>query len=308
MPERLQGIRELLEGLSLVELRVIETLAVILILMLLRAVIVFSVRRNVSDAHVRYHWTKGISYAIVFAALFLVGRIWFVGFRSIATFLGLVAAGLVLALKEPVLNMAGWLFILWRRPFALGDRVQVGSHSGDVIDRRLFQFTVLEIGEWVDADQSTGRIVHIPNGRVFTEAVANYTRGFPYLWNEVSLAVTFESDWRRARQLLLEVAERRGRLLTPADEARVLAESQNVMIFYSTLAPTVYVRGSERGVMLTLRYICGPRERRGTEQAIWEDILDEFGRDESIDFAYPTQRFFHRDVEGRTLRGEARPQ
>jgi small-conductance mechanosensitive channel len=287
------------------EARVVETIVVMAVLGLVRLLLLMVLRRQVTDARSRYHWNKGITYITAILGVFVIGRIWFIGFRTFATFLGLVSAGLVLALKEPVSNIAGWFFIMWRRPFVLGDRIQVGEYAGDVIDRRLFQFSLLEIGNWVNADQSTGRIIHVPNGRVFVEPVANYTRGFPYLWNEVNITLTFESDWRAAKDLLLRILQRQDRRLSEEAEQRVLAESQASMIFYSTLAPAVYTRVTERGVMLTARYICGARERRGTEHAIWEDVLDAFGARPGIDFAYPTQRFFDRDVEERTLRAGA---
>jgi small-conductance mechanosensitive channel len=294
--ERWSGV---LSELGVVEVRLLETAAVIAVLMLLRSLSVLLVGRNVQDARVRYHTGKVISYATAFIGLFLIGRIWFVGFRSIATFLGIVAVGLVLALKEPVLNMAGWLFLLWRRPFVLGDRIQIGDVAGDVIDRRLFQFSILEIGNWVDADQSTGRIIHVPNGRLFTEPLANYTAAFPYVWNELPVAVTFESNWREAKRLLLEIGERHR--LGAEIEAQILSESRHYLIFYSTLAPAVYTRGAEHGVLLTLRYMCGARARRGTMHAIWEDVLDAFTARADIDLAYPTQRFFDRGGEQRTL-------
>jgi small-conductance mechanosensitive channel len=295
-----ERVSTLIGEFGLVEVRLLETAAILLVLMLLRSIAGVIIARNVQDARARYHWGKGISYATAFLGLFVIGRIWFVGFRSIATFLGIVAAGLVISLKEPVANMAGWLFLLWRRPFVLGDRIQIGEHAGDVIDRRLFQFTILEIGNWVGADQSTGRIIHIPNGRLFQEPLANYTRVFPYIWNELNVHVTFESNWREAKRLLHEIAERH-RL--PADtEAEILARGQEFMIFYSTLAPTVYVAGGDRGVQLSLRYLCGARQRRGSEQKIWEDLLDAVSRRSDIDFAYPTQRFFDRNLEERTLR------
>jgi small-conductance mechanosensitive channel len=289
--------------LGTIEVRMIETIAVLLLLIILRAIAGMLIRRNVSDARSRYHWGKGVSYATALVGLLVIGRIWFLGFRSVATFLGLVAAGLVITLKEPVLNMAGWIFLLWRRPFVVGDRIQIGDHAGDVIDRRLFQFSILEIGNWIDADQSTGRIIHIPNGRLFQEPLANFTRAFPYLWNEVSVPVTFESNWREAKRLLLAIAERHS--LDPEQEAKILSESQHYMIFYSTLRPTVYTRGGEYGVILTVRYICGARARRGTAQAIWEDVLDAFADRGDIDFAYPTRRLFDRVAEERTLRTPA---
>lgn len=295
-----------LAELGAVEIRIIESMVLIALLVVARSIASRIIGRRVQDAHVRYHWNKALSYTVAIVGILLIGRIWFVGLGSLATVLGLVAAGLVITLKEPVLNMAGWAFLLWRRPFVVGDRIQVGQHAGDVIDRRLFQFSILEVGNWVDADQSTGRIIHIPNGRLFTEPQANYTKAFPYLWNEVSATVTFESNWREAKRLLLEIGERHR--MDPELEKQVLARTDEYLIFYSTLAPTVYVRGGEYGIVLTLRYMCGARQRRGTEQAIWEDLLDAFGAREDVDLAYRTQRFFDRAVEGRTLRPGEGPQ
>jgi small-conductance mechanosensitive channel len=292
-----------LAELGMVELRIVESALLITLLVVARSLLIRLIRRNVHEPRQRYHWSKAASYATAFIGIFLVGRIWFVGFRSVATFLGLVAAGLVITLKEPVLNMAGWVFLLWRRPFVVGDRIQIGEHAGDVIDRRLFQFSILEVGNWVGADQSTGRIIHVPNGRLFTEPLANYTKAFPYVWNEVTVVITFESNWREARRLLREVGERHR--LDPQVEAQLLGQSNEYLIFYSTVAPAVYLRGSEYGVQLSLRYMCGARQRRGTEQSVWEGILDGFGGRDDIDFAYPTQRFFDRGVEQRTLRSPA---
>src|SRR5437870_943240 len=102
-------------------------------------------------SRLRYRWQKATAYITTPIALLIVGRIWFAGFQSIATFLGLVSAGIAIALKDILVNLAGWVFIIWRRPFALGDRIQIGQHAGDVIDVRLFQFTLNEIGNWVQA-------------------------------------------------------------------------------------------------------------------------------------------------------------
>ena len=93
--------------------------------------------------------------------------------------------------------MAGWLFIVGKRPFTVGDRIEVDGSAGDVIDVSLFQFTMLEIGNWVDADQSTGRIIHVPNRFAFNKSLANFTQSFGFIWNEANVLITFESDWER---------------------------------------------------------------------------------------------------------------
>ena len=296
-----------LSDLTRVEMRLIETALLLLALLVVRTLIVVILRRQVADDRTRYHWRKGVTYALGVIGLFVAGRIWFEGFRSIATFLGIAAAGFVIALKEPLSNVAAWFFLIWRRPFVLGDRIQVNGHIGDVIDIRIFEFSLLEVGNWIGADQSTGRVIHVPNGLVFTQPVANYTRGFPYIWNELEIVVTFESNWRAAKQVLLEAAERHGHSLSEEAEAEVLALGRRFMIFYSTLAPTVYTRISERGIAFAVRYVCDPRARRDSEQAIWEAALDAFAAHADIDLAYPTQRFFDRAQEDRTLAPTAGP-
>ncbi|MGY8778909.1 MAG: mechanosensitive ion channel domain-containing protein, partial [Longimicrobiales bacterium] len=90
--------------------------------------------------------SANVAFAI--AALFLT-QVWFTALRSVGTFLGLLSAGLAISLKDLVADLAGWAFIAWRRPFELGDRIQIGDHAGDVVDRSLFQFTIMEIGNWV---------------------------------------------------------------------------------------------------------------------------------------------------------------
>lgn len=173
----------------------------------LRWLILKLVWRQTEDLQVRYKWQKISGYAAFVLTVLLVGRVLSEGFHSVATFLGLLTAGLAIALKDPLVNLVGWMLIIWRRPFAVGDRIQIGSHAGDVMDLTVFRFTLAEIGNWVHADQITGRIVHIPNGKVFVEPVAIYSRGMhDFIWNEVAVLVTFESNWKRAKDILNEIA------------------------------------------------------------------------------------------------------
>jgi small-conductance mechanosensitive channel len=198
-----------------------------------------------------------------------------------------------------VANLAGWAFIVWSRPFEVGDRVQIGSHAGDVIDLHLLQFTLNEIGNWVDADQSTGRIIHVPNGRVLSEPIANYDKGFRYIWNEIPVTVTFESNWKKAKQILEGVAERHAEHLTEQLERDLLEASRQYLIAYTKLTPIVYTKAASDGVCLTLRYLIRSRFRRGSENAIWQDVLEAFAAAPDIDFAYPTAREFRNFIEGK---------
>lgn len=271
--------------------RLLATVTILLVLWILRRIVLSFVHRRVTEGKARYNWRKGTAYVIYGLGIFLVFRVWFEGMGPLATYLGLLSAGLAVALKDPIANVAGWIFIIWRRPFEVGDRIQIGDHAGDVIDQRIFQLTLLEIRNWVEADQSTGRIIHIPNGKIFTQEQANYTKGFGYIWDEVRVPVTFESDWRKAKMILQEIADAQDDLQEAARE-RVREASQKYLIFYDKLTPRVYTSVRESGVLLTIRYLCEPRSRRGRQEMIWEAILDRFHAEPDIRFAYPTQRFY----------------
>jgi small-conductance mechanosensitive channel len=275
------------------------SVAVIAGLSLLRLLGVRLINRGIDDVRLRYRVRKGFTYAAVLLGVIIIGAMWVEGVRSLVTYLGLLSAGIAIALKDLLENIAGWAFIVWRRPFRVGERIEIGEHSGDVIDIRVFQFTLLEIGNWVDADQSTGRIIHVPCGIALREPLANYSRGFHYIWHEIPVLVTFESDWRKAKRLMLDIVERDADKLSEAAQRRLREASERYLIFYDTLTPTVYTKVHDSGVLLTVRYLCEPRRRRGTEEAIWEDVLEEFAKHDDIDFAYPTQRFYDNRTESK---------
>ncbi|MCK4508872.1 MAG: mechanosensitive ion channel family protein [Desulfuromonadales bacterium] len=280
------------------ESKIFYTILALVVFWLIRRLCLIVFLRD-REVKVQYRIRKTIAYITYPLAFLVIGRIWFAGFQAVSTYLGLLSAGLAIALQTPLVNLAGWAFILWRQPFKVGDRIEIGNDRGDVIDQRIFMFSLMEIGNWVDADQSTGRVIHLPNGKIFTDVMANYSQGFQHIWNEIPVLVTFESDWRKAKQLLDDIAQKHGASLTDSAAKKLREAAHKFMIFYSKLTPKVYTTVKDCGVMLTIRYLCEPRKRRGSEQEIWEDILDAFAAHDNIDFAYPTQRFYHNNTEGK---------
>lgn len=277
----------------------LATLLAILLLIIIQRILLLFVYRRTKDVRVRYRWRKTATYITFGVGVFIVGSIWFRGFQSLSTYLGLLSAGVAIAMQAPLVNLAGWFFLLWRKPFSVGDRIQIGDVRGDVIDQRIFMFSLLEIGNRVDAEQSTGRLMHIPNGKVFTEPLANYTDGFQYIWNEIPVLVTFESNWEKAKEILENIINTQSEELTKNAEAELKEIAGKMMIYLSKLTPIVYTSVKDSGILLTIRYLCNPRGRRGSEQKIWEDILRAFAKCGDIDLAYPTQRRFFHNLEGK---------
>ena len=148
--------------------KIIVSVIIVLLVWLVRLIILRLVWKTTNNHKSRYLWKRIMSFVAPITVIILIGMVWVNAFRHVGTFLGLLSAGIAIALKDLLENMAGWLFIVIRKPFTVGDRVQIGEDKGDIIDIRLFQFTILEVGNRIDAEQSTGRIIHIPNRRVFT--------------------------------------------------------------------------------------------------------------------------------------------
>jgi len=282
--------------------RAVETLGVVFVFTVLQRLVARALARTVSDPAVRYGANKVIGYGLGLVGIVVVLRIWIQDVGSVATYLGIVSAGLAIALQEPIANLFGFGFILWRRPFEVGDRVEIGPHAGDVVDVRLFQFTVLEVGNWVRADQSTGRVIHIPNGWVFRHATANFNRGIDHIWNELPVTVTFESDWRLAKSVLSQILTESSQVAEETIKARIDAAANRYFIKYMNLTPIVWTSVSDDGIVLTLRYLCDPRKRRASASDLWEKILDEFAKLDAVDFAYKTTRHFDNLAEGKSGR------
>ena len=284
---------------SSIQVKFLASFIAILVFIIIRRVVLKIIFKKTNDAMIRYRWQKTTTYIVYTLTLIIIGRIWFKGIQSIATYLGLLSAGVAIALKDPLTNVVGWFFILSRTPFAIGDRIQVGTHSGDVIDINFFKFTLMEIGHWGEGEQSSGRIIHIPNGKVFTETLANYGKGFKYIWNEVPVLLTFESDWKTAKNILQKISEKHSEHVPKAAARKFKETSKLFMMYKPNFNPQVYTKVLDSGISFSIRYLCNPRKRRETAQFIWEDILNEFSKTNDVDFAYPTTRFYDNKTEGK---------
>lgn len=302
----MDAINDLLAHLSRVSglevpvlIKLLNTIIVLLLAPIVQWIILGVIRRRASDPTTVYRALVVLRYALGALVLIALAFIWISGVKQLATYISIIGAGLVIALQDTISNLAGFVFIVGRKPFQLGDRIEIDGIAGDVVDIRIFQFTVVEIKNWVDADQSTGRIVHIPNRKVMLEPTANFTTGFEYIWDEVGVLVTFESDWRAAKQILWDVAQRQCEHFSPKAEEQLRRTAQRYLIIAGKITPIVYTTVRDSGVLLTLRYLTKARQRRGNQQSIWEAILDAFAAHDNIDFAYPTTRFYDNRAEGK---------
>ncbi len=263
-------------------LRFLTSIVLIIVAIYLYKLITLLLHHLITDVILYYKVKTIVGYFIVLPLLIFIFFLWANSMGDMTTYFGLLSAGIAIALKDIIINIASWVFIILRKPFNVGDRIQVGEVSGDVIDQRMFHFTLMEIKNWVDGDQSTGRIIHVPNYKVFSDSMANYSKGFYYIWNEINVHLTLDSDWQKAKDILLKILNSHAEHLSKEAESKVRDASRKYMIYYTKLTPTVYTTVKDQNIQLSLRYLCQPKNRRNSNHEIWEHILIAFKEEKDI--------------------------
>lgn len=208
--------------------------------------------------------------------------------------IGAMLATLAIGMRDLIANIVGWMIIASHKGFQTGDRIQLGDTIGDVIDIGLIRTTIAEIGSWADhGEQSTGRLISVPNSVILTKEIINYNRGFDTMWNEIEIMVTFESNWEKAEHILSEIAtfDFEKRKDSFAEKMRIV--KRDFMVTYNYISPKVYVTIVDSGVRLVVRHMVYIRERRTVSDEIARTILKSFNKEPDIDFAYNTVRYFN---------------
>jgi small-conductance mechanosensitive channel len=276
--------------LKSVYLKAIKTGIILGVGYLIMLLVVGMINRRVKDLKLRHLLRKNTVYALNVVIIVSIFYVWAQHMQSLTIFLSAIGAGVALALHEVILCVAGWITILIRKPFEVGDRIEFGGVKGDVIDFRMLSTSMLEIGNWVDSDQSTGRIVEVPNGNLFKMPCFNYSRGFEFIWNEIKIMVTFESDWKKAKDIMLKHANDEAKDMEDIVKRKINKMTLRYMIFFDKLTPVVYTDIKDSGIELTLRYLTEALKRRTSQDSLCGGILEDFEKEKSVHFAYTTYR------------------
>jgi small-conductance mechanosensitive channel len=265
---------------------IVFVLVVVLLVRLLRA-LTHRLLRERAQVRVEF-WTRQAVNLTGAVLLFLgVVSIWFDDPTRLTTGLGLVTAGLAFALQRVVTALAGYVIILRGRTFNVGDRIVMGGVRGDVIALDFTQTTIMEMGQpppvqqadpamWVRSRQYTGRIVTVSNARIFDEPVYNYTRDFPFLWEELQIAVPYSADREQAERILLEAAERHSVALSELSEEALREMRRRYFMEAADVRTRAYLRLTENRLEMTVRFVAREHGVREQKDAISREILRDF--------------------------------
>ncbi|WP_147803270.1 mechanosensitive ion channel family protein [Alkalicoccus halolimnae] len=253
---------------------IIAAVGVMLLLVLMR-ILKKTLGRYVKDDDNWYRTRKAVNvFGFLLIAIFLA-VLYSDMLGGITVVLGVASAGIAFSLREVIASIAGWLTILVGGMFGTGDRVRLGGVTGDVIDIGVLRTTIMETGDWVDADLYNGRIVKIANSFVFTSPVYNYSTDFPFLWDEITLPIKFGSDYTFTREMIRSTAEREIGMYREETEEYWNRMVRKFIIEDAKTDPMVTLSVNDNWVEFTLRYVVDYKSRRKTKDILFTSILEQ---------------------------------
>ncbi len=231
-------------------------------------------------------WSRqGVKLVTVIILVAGIALIWLDDPSRLASGAGLVTAGLAVALQRVITSFAAYLIVLRGRLYTVGDRITMGGVRGDVVALGFMQTTVMEMGEppgeqgappamWVEARQYTGRLVRVTNDKIFDLPVYNYTREFPFFWEEMHIPIKYGDDTARVEQIMLDAARKQvAPYREQAEQAVRELQHSYTLPEPITLEPSVYFRLTDNWVELTVRFPVPERGVRGIKDAMSREIM-----------------------------------
>jgi len=281
--------------------KLLLTIAFVVGILLLRATIVgvaYLLTGRHRNERVMFWIRQGASITAAVLSVVALLSIWFDDPQRLTTGLGIFGAGLAFALQRVVTALAGYVVIMRGNTFTVGDRITMGGVRGDVIALTFMQTKIMEMGQppsvqgadpamWVRSRQFTGRLVTVTNDKVFDEPVYNYTREFPFIWEEMTVPIPYRADRSRAEAIMLEcVAEKVERLDRQSQPVQQALE-RRYFIDLDDLTPRAFYRLTDNWLELTVRFIVREHGIRDVKDAIARAVLQRFD-EASIEVASAT--------------------
>lgn len=263
-------------------LKVVTALIGFMVVMLTAYSVRNSLIKYFPDNSHKYTFSKFVEFIAYFVCLIFITVVFRDVLGNLAVILGAISAGVAFALKEVFISLAGWVAVAFGDLYKVGDRVELGGIKGDVIDITFMRTTLMELGEWVNGDLYTGRIVRTSNSVVFTAPLFNYSRDLPFLWDEIVITLKHGTDLNAARSVLVDVAQDVvGEYVNHAKVHWQMVKNKYV-VEDEKLDPIVSLNVTASAFEYTVRYPVDFKERRSTKDKLFEAILERFAKAENI--------------------------
>lgn len=228
----------------------------------------------------KYFRNRKIKISLTIICWLVVILIWKEQIKSLITLISFVSAAVTIALREIIFNFFAGIYINAKKIFEIEDRIEIKGIKGDVITMHSLGFEMLEIADGNEYEQSTGKIVHIPNSAVFSEPTKNFTKAFKYIWDEIKINIELDSDVEETKSYIYNILANIEILkeIPKKMENQVDDVTVQYRIYYNKLEPIIYTRIDESHIELSLRYLVHPKKIRIVQNEIYLKVLEEYNK------------------------------
>jgi len=244
---------------------------------------------HIADPKIKYSLRRIISILHPVLSVSAAILIWFENDQALVISFGLVGAAIAVALQDVFKNIAGGLVIFFTGTYRVGEWIEIKSKTGEIIDIGLMYTTLLEGGEWVAASQLSGRLSILPNSYVLSEQINNYSKDFNFVWDEIAIPVTYDSDWKKAVIIMTSVAKNQtAELVEGATKSLASLSNKYFYLKKADADPVVFMRLTDNWIELTVRYISEIKSRRLLRSKLSQLILERIQKDGNITISSET--------------------
>ncbi|PKL62578.1 MAG: mechanosensitive ion channel protein MscS [Methanomicrobiales archaeon HGW-Methanomicrobiales-2] len=230
--------------------------------------------RRIRDERERYSFRRTVSILKLVVTGVILLRVW-IDTNYIFVAYGIVGAGIAVALQDLFKNFVGGILIIVSRTYQVGDRIEISETMGDVIDIGILATKILEIhARDVKGDQATGRIAVVPNGAVLSARVFNYTMDHTFVWDEITIPITYGSDWQRAVSLFLDIVRRETAATSGQAEREIERIGERYYLPKREVEPSVYLTLTDNWIDFSIRYVTDVRRKRATKDDLSRKLLE----------------------------------
>ena len=244
--------------------------------------------RRITNLKTRYTANKAISVLSIVFIIVICLRVWVTDSASLIVWYGIIGAGLAFALQDVFKNFVGGFLIIISGMYRVGDRISIDDKYGDVMDIGVMNTTLMEIRGWVSGDQPSGRLLLIPNGMVITTPLFNYTGDHSFVWDEIAIPLTYDSNWRLAKDLVLGIVTKETAAMTKKADEEIERIGEKYYLPKKVVDPSAYITFTDNWIMLDVRYVTDARTRRLLRSRLSELILAAIEKEDRITISSST--------------------
>lgn len=218
--------------------------------------------KNIQEPKTKYSFRKTGSILFILFVIAAFTAIWIENTTGIMLIYSLIAAGLIFTSQDIIKNFVGGATIFATGIYRVGDRVEINSKVGDVIDITMMHTVLLELRGRISGDLSTGRLVIIPNGNVLSRPIYNYTKDHNFIWNEFVIPISYDSDLEEAQDLILGLVKKETTSVTKRAKKDIKQFGEKYHLSTKQVEPEMYIVLTENYINLYVRHILEVREKK----------------------------------------------